>query len=118
MKILLERQPIIILIMVENLLKTLAVTLHFNIDCKNFCAYSYDVVFSEALLLSQILQEFCYRWVSERHTQLESSMPGNVVVGLLVTISRIFELIPKSDWKQRFTFLPRRPGLPSQVSSK
>ena len=117
MKILLERQPINILKMVENLLKTLAVTLHFDIDCRNFCAYSYDVVFSEAHL-SQILQEFCYRWVSERHTQLEGSMPGNVVVGLLVTVSRIFELIPESDWKQRFTFLPRRPGLPSQVSPK
>ena len=85
--------------MVDKLLKTLAVTLHFGIDWENFpCAYSCNAVFSEALLLAQILQEFCNRGVSESHAQLEGSMPAfKVVIGLLVTISRILELIPKSD---------------------
>ena len=60
--------------MVEKLLKTLAVTLHFGIDWQSFsCAYSCNAVFSEALLLPQILQEFCYCWVSESHAQLEGS---------------------------------------------
>ena len=43
------------------------------------------------------MQEFCYRWVSEPHAQLEGSMPAFNVIGLLVTISSIFELIPESD---------------------
>ena len=90
--------------MVEKLLKTLAVTLYFGIDWQNFsCAYCRNAVFREALLLSQILQEFCYRWVIEPHAQLEGSMPAfNIVIGLLVTISRNFELTPESDWKKRF----------------
>ena len=85
--------------MVEELLKTLAVMLHFGIDCQNFSRpYSWNAVFSEALLLSQMLQEICYRWVSEHHAQLEGHMPAfNVVIGLLVTVSRIFELIPEID---------------------
>ena len=74
--------------MVEKLLKTLPVTLHFGIDFS--CAYSCNAVFSEAVLLAQILQEFCNRGVSESHALLEGSMPAlNVVIGLLVTISRI-----------------------------
>ena len=41
---------------------------------------------------------FVIRGVSESHAQLEGSMSAfKVVIGLLVTISRIFELIPKSD---------------------
>ena len=85
--------------MFEKLLKTLGVTLHFGIDWQNLsCAYSCNAVFSEALLLAQILQEICNGEVSESHAQLEGSMPAfNVVIGLLITISRIFELTPKSD---------------------
>ena len=91
--------------MVEKLLKTLAVTLHFGIDWQKFsCAYPCNVVFIEALLLAQILQEFYNRGVDQSHDQLEGSIPAfNVVIGLLFTISRFFELIPKSDWKQWFT---------------
>ena len=63
-------------------MKTLTVTLHFGIDWQNFsCAFSCNAVFSKALLLPQILQEICNRWVREPHALLEGSMPAfNVVI--------------------------------------
>ena len=98
-------QQIIVLIMAEILLNTLAATFHFGIDWQNFyCLYSCNEVFSEALLLPKLLQEFRCRWVREPHAQLEGSMPAfNVVVCLPVTVHCVFELIPQNDWKQRFT---------------